>query len=40
MVAKKPVAKKPTYTFRAAWAILLLAINILIGAMYAGIINI
>jgi hypothetical protein len=32
--------KKPTYTFRAAWAILLLAINIFVGALYAGFIKV
>ncbi|HEY9616025.1 photosystem I protein PsaX [Pantanalinema rosaneae CENA516] len=32
--------KKPTYTFRASWAILLLAINFFVAAIYAHIINI
>lgn len=35
----KTADKKPTYTFRASWAILLLAINFLVAAIYAGIIN-
>ncbi len=32
--------KKPSYTFRAGWAILLLAINILVAAIYANLVNI
>ncbi len=32
--------KKPSYTFRASWAILLLAVNILVAAIYAHIIEI
>lgn len=32
--------KKPPYTFRAGWAILLLAINFLVAAIYAHLINI
>ncbi len=32
--------KKPSYTFRAGWAILLLAVNIFVAAIYAQIINI
>jgi photosystem I protein len=31
---------KPTYTFRAFWAILLLAINFLVAAIYFHIFNI
>ncbi len=32
--------KKPSYTFRAGWAILLLAINIFVAAIYGHLINI
>ena len=32
--------KKPTYTFRTAWALLLLAINFLVAAIYFHIFNI
>jgi hypothetical protein len=32
--------KKPNYTFRAFWAILLLAINILVAAIYTHAVNI
>jgi PsaX family len=32
--------KKPTYTFRAFWALLLLGVNVLVAAMYANIVNI
>jgi photosystem I protein len=32
--------KKPSYTFRAGWAILLLAVNFLVAAIYAHLINI
>lgn len=32
--------KKPPYTFRASWAILLLAINFLVAAIYAHLVNI
>jgi photosystem I 4.8kDa protein len=38
MTAQAP--KKPNYTFRAFWAILLLGINVLVAAIYAHIINI
>ncbi|MEX0268228.1 photosystem I protein PsaX [Leptolyngbyaceae cyanobacterium UHCC 1019] len=38
-MATQAPAKKP-YTFRASWAILLLAINFLVAAIYAHIINI
>jgi len=31
---------KPPYTFRAFWAILLLAVNIFVGALYSGYIKI
>jgi photosystem I protein len=37
--AKRPAAK-PNYTFRASWALLLLAINIFVGALYSGFIKI
>jgi photosystem I protein len=29
-------AKKPTYVFRASWALLLLAINFVVAAYYYG----
>jgi hypothetical protein len=38
MSAQAP--KKPTYTFRAFWALLLLGINVLVAAIYAHIVNI
>lgn len=31
--------KKPTYTFRASWALLLLAGNFLVAAIYMHLIN-
>lgn len=31
---------KPTYTFRTAWALVLLAINFLVAAIYFHILNI
>jgi photosystem I 4.8kDa protein len=30
---------KPTYTFRSAWALLLLAINFVVAAFYFGILK-
>lgn len=30
---------KPTYTFRAGWALLLLAINFVVAAFYFGILK-
>lgn len=36
---KIAVKTKPTYIFRASWAILLLAINFLVAAYYFGIIQ-
>lgn len=31
---------KPTYTFRTFWAILLLAVNFFVAALYAGILKV
>jgi len=39
MTAKPSPTKKPPYTFRAGWALLLLAINFLVAAYYFGIIK-
>jgi len=37
--AKSSVKAKPTYVFRASWAILLLAINFLVAAYYFNVIQ-
>ncbi|MDX2230445.1 MAG: photosystem I protein PsaX [Leptolyngbyaceae cyanobacterium bins.349] len=39
-MATQSQQKKPSYTFRAGWAILLLAVNFLVAAIYAHLINI
>ncbi|PZV18567.1 MAG: phosphorylase [Leptolyngbya sp.] len=39
-MATQATTKKPSYTFRAFWAILLLAVNFLVAAIYAHIVNI
>ncbi|MBD1911931.1 MULTISPECIES: photosystem I protein PsaX [unclassified Leptolyngbya] len=39
MTSKQAQTKKPPYTFRAGWALLLLAINFLVAAYYFGIIQ-
>jgi photosystem I 4.8kDa protein len=37
--SKTSTAAKPTYVFRASWALLLLAINFLVAAYYFHIID-
>ncbi|MBI4781580.1 MAG: photosystem I protein PsaX [Oscillatoriophycideae cyanobacterium NC_groundwater_1537_Pr4_S-0.65um_50_18] len=37
-MTSKP-SPKPTYTFRAGWAIVLLAINFVVAAFYFGILK-
>ncbi len=39
MTSKQTQSKKPNYTFRTGWALLLLAINFLVAAYYFGIIK-
>jgi len=40
MATQAQKEKKPSYTFRAGWALLLLAGNFLVAAIYAHLINI
>ncbi len=39
MTSKQAKPAKPSYTFRAGWALLLLAINFLVAAYYFGILK-
>lgn len=39
MTSKVKPASKPPYTFRAGWALLLLAINFVVAAYYFGILK-
>ncbi|GAB4432345.1 MAG: photosystem I protein PsaX [Cyanobacteria bacterium J069] len=39
MTSKTKPASKPSYTFRAGWALLLLGINFLVAAYYFGILK-
>ncbi len=39
MAAKSTKAAKPTYTFRASWAILLLLVNFVVAGYYFGVIK-
>ncbi|MBD2663740.1 photosystem I 4.8K protein [Richelia sinica FACHB-800] len=39
MTGKSKTPAKPNYTFRASWAILLLAINFLVAAYYFHVIE-
>ncbi|HEY9640819.1 MAG TPA: photosystem I protein PsaX [Coleofasciculaceae cyanobacterium] len=38
-MTSKTSGNKPTYTFRAGWALLLLAINFVVAAFYFGILK-
>lgn len=39
MAAKTTKTAKPTYTFRASWAVLLLIINFVVAGYYFGLIK-
>lgn len=39
IMTSKQSPKKPPYTFRAGWALLLLAINFVVAAYYFGILQ-
>lgn len=39
MTSKQASTKKPSYTFRAGWALLLLAVNFVVAAYYFGVLK-